>query len=103
MNSLERVAGGEGSRVGWRTSVGVGGKAHFYDVTGAVACGDRKGIWPGARLADLFTRPTRATMDEDHICFYCAEKHERTCLCWTCQARRRAKVLAKARKKEPRR
>lgn len=76
---------------GWHTSVGAGGKAHFYR-DGAPSCGYRKGIWPGAKLADLFTRPRRATVEADHICRYCAKVDPRECLCWSCTMKRLGKM-----------
>lgn len=77
-----------GRPTGWNTTVGPGGKAHFITVTGETACADRKGILPGARLGDLFTRPWRATVDDDHVCHYCAQAHPRVCLCWRCKIKR---------------
>jgi hypothetical protein len=74
--------------LGWNTTVGSGGKAHFWTVTGKTACADRKGIRPGATLGDLFTRPLRPTAEDDHVCFYCAQKHPRVCVCWSCVTRR---------------
>ncbi len=72
----------------WETTIGAGGKAHHFDDAGKSACADRKGIWPGATLGDLFTRPRRATSAEDHICFFCAEKYPRRCDCWSCEMKR---------------
>ena len=73
---------------GWQTSIGANGKAHFYDEAGRAACADRKGIWPGCTLGDLFTRPKRETAADDHICHYCALKNPRLCLCWNCKVKR---------------
>jgi len=82
--------------LGWNTSLGSNGKAHFY-VEGKPSCGDRKGIYPGGvTLGELFTRPTRPTETDDHLCTYCAKvvleryQEERArCTCWSCQAKRR--------------
>lgn len=74
----------------WQTSIGANGKAHLYGEDGKTACSARKGIYPdGTTLGDLFTRPTRPVKDDDHLCFYCAKNDPRTCLCWSCQAKRR--------------
>lgn len=79
-------------RSGWLTVIGPGGKAHFFNANGDSACGDRKGILPGAKLGDLFTRPRRPTKEDDHICHYCAELHPRVCLCFACRAKAQAKI-----------
>lgn len=73
--------------LGWNTSIGPGGKAHFYDPDGP-ACGRRKGIWPGVTLRELFTRPTRPTIDGDHVCRFCAKVTPRACNCWSCALKR---------------
>lgn len=68
---------------GWHTSVGVNGKAHFY-VDGEPSCGERKGIWPGGKLSDLFTRERRRSTDADHHCRYCSKVSPHVCKCWGC-------------------
>ena len=73
---------------GWRTSEGSAGKAHFYTETGKTICSAIKGIWPGCTLGDLFTRPTRPTTEDDHVCFYCAKEELRVCMCWSCRTKR---------------
>ena len=76
-------------RRGWLTSVGSSGKAHFYGEDGKTLCASKKGIWPGGTtLGDLFTRPTRAFADDDHVCFYCAQPQPRVCMCWSCRTKR---------------
>lgn len=75
---------------GWHTSIGANGKAHFY-IDDKPSCGERKGIWPGAKLSELFTRPTRVTTDDDHACRYCAEPRGVICPCWSCRMKRDGK------------
>ena len=73
---------------GWHTSVGLQGKAHFY-VAGSPVCGERKGIWPGVQIKELFTRPRRPMAEEDHVCGWCSKMEPRTCRCWSCRMKRR--------------
>lgn len=74
---------------GWRTSIGAGGKAHLYQ-DGVPACGERKGIWPGVKRADLFTRPTRQAEAGDHLCAHCRKDSGTAvfCTCWHCMKKR---------------
>lgn len=81
------------TRAGWNTSVGDTGKGHFY-TDDKTDCADRKGIWPGCTLGDLFSRPTRATVDGDHLCRYCAGQRGRECVCFRCVANKQSRALA---------
>lgn len=74
--------------IGWHTTVGANGKAHYLLDSGKTACADRKGIWPGMTLGELFKRPWRETGAEDHVCFYCDKEFPRRCACWRCDMKR---------------
>ncbi len=72
-------------RNGWFTSIGANGKGHLYR-DGVTVCAPRVVYY------DAWSRPVRATTDEDHICRYCSRDGEpRVCLCWSCKMKRGGK------------